>query len=123
MLALRAVLTNRRIDPDVDMLCILVLCEHTMSVDDLLTFLSAHSCMLVATEIDNRCRMDVLVVASAKVAIQLVVVVLIVTHGSGRHTDDTCTGLKLLVLMLVVRIGIDCILGVHTELRVKSAAS
>ena len=93
MLALRAVLTNRRIDPDVDMLCILVLCEHTMSVDYLLAFLSAHSCMLVATEIDNRCRMDVLVVASAKVAIQLVVVVLIVAHGSGRHTDYTCTGL------------------------------
>ena len=93
MLALRAVLTNRRIDPDVDMLCILVLSEHTMSVDDLLTFLSAHSCMLVATEIYNRCRVDVLIVASAKITIQLVVVVLIVTHGSGRHTDDTCTGL------------------------------
>ena len=123
MLALRAVLTNRRIDPDVDMLCILVLGEHTMSVDDLLTFLSAHSCMLVATEIYNRCRVDVLIVASAKITIQLVVVVLIVTHGSGRHAYDTCTGLKLLVLMLVVRIGIDCILGVHTELRVEPAAS
>ena len=73
------------------MLCsILILSEHTMSINNLLTFLSADGCMLVATEINNWCRMNVLIVATTEVAIKLVIVVLILAHGRGRHTDDSC---------------------------------
>ena len=95
-----------------------------MSINNLLSFLSADGCMLVATEINDWCRMDILIVTTAEVAVKLVIIVLVLAHGRGRHTDYTCTCLKLLVLgVLVVRVGIDCILGVHTELRIESAAS
>ena len=113
--------------------------HHAVSVDDLLVFLTAHHgvMMVMTAKINHGCRVHILIVTSAVLQVELLVLILIESDACcSREADHASARLKLMIVMkhnmlvvVVVVVATGCIvhvhglLGVHAQLRVVAAAS